>query len=200
MKKLIILLFFLAFITALSEAQNANRSGVFIELGPGISLSSQSPINDAYLEGVNIKLDRSSGPGFLVNTGYRYTRWISSAIEIKVQYQANFSHTASTSLIKFMPGYKWFAPKSMSGVIVGANIGVVLSSTGSTAEPGYVKPAGFLDPMKIGLAWSVELGYAINRHLYSCIVWDAQSTKGQTTQGVETCDWFMCAVKLGYRF
>lgn len=200
MKKIIILLLLLASLTVMSEAQNANRSGVFIELGPGFSASSESPINGAHLDGIDMKLERSTGMGFLFNTGYRYTKWISSAIEMKVQYQANFSHTASTSLIKFMPGYKWFAAKTLGGTIFGANVGVVLSSTGSIVEPGNVKPAGFLNPLKIGFAWSVELGYAINRNLYACFVWDSQYTKGQTTSEIETCTWGMFALKAGYRF
>ena len=200
MKKLLFILLSICALTFTGKAQTANRSGVFVEIGPGFSGSSESPINGAHLDGVNIKLERSTGMGFLFNTGYRYTKWKSSAFEFKIQYQGNFSHIASTSLVKFMPGYKWFAPKAASGMLFGVNAGVVLSSTGSTLEPGYVKPAGFLDPLKVGFAYSFEVGYAINRNLYACFAWDTQYTQGQTTTNLQTCQWSMYAVKAGYRF
>lgn len=200
MKKVLFIFLFVLSMTLKIEAQNANRSGVFCEVGIGYSMSSESPINGAHLDGTEIKLERSTGPGFLFNVGYRYTRWKSNAIEMKVQYQGNFSHITSTSLIKLMPGYKWFAPKSLSGTILGVNAGVVLSSTGSTLELGFVNPAGFLNPMKVGFAWSVEMGYAIKRNIYACLVWDNQNTKGQTTTTVKSLSWGMLAAKVGYRF
>lgn len=201
MKKILFLLTIMLAATASSiYAQNSNKSGVFLEAGFGWGTGSFPSIIAAKVEGTELKIIKAKGFGFEAGTGYRYAINKANAIEMKLKYEAFTNGIVPTSAIKIMPGWKWYSPKSLGGTYFGVNLGVVISSKGSTNHTGYVETAGFLSPMSTGFVYEIELGKCLNRNQYIGLFWDEQNLKGNTIHGIESRKIGMVGVQYGYRF
>lgn len=189
---------FCAFINVM--AQNANRSGIFVEAGLGFGMGSLPTIIGAELKDSELKVKKATGFGFDIATGYRYAYNKSSALELKLKYETLVKSVPATSAIKIMPGYKQFVSKALGGSYFGINAGVIISSKGSTNRLGYVETAGFLNPMSVGFAYEVELGKCLTSNQYVGLFWDYQYLKGNSIKGYEKRDYGMLGLQYGYRF
>lgn len=181
-------------------AQNTNSSGIFLEGGVGYGLGNSPTVIAAKIENNEVKLTKAEGLGFQIGTGYRYALNKTSAVEMKFKYQAFANNLKPTSMIKIMPGYKYFTPKSTGGFYYGVNASVVISSKGSSNLNGSVVTADFLNPLSIGFGFGVEMGYPLRRNQFVSFFWDYQYIKGNSIEGYETRDYGMLGLQYGYRF
>lgn len=182
------------------NAQNANRSGLFGDLGFGISLGN-SPITKAYLQSNSIKVEYGSGAGMIVGFGYRYAIGKFTAIEGKVEYMNTFKEAAATSMLRILPGGRiYFANfKNNKSIFVGANVGVALGSPGCVNSDGVTSPASFLKPMKVGFAADFEIGMSLTPQFGIGLFYNLQSIPQHHVDIHASNSWGLLGVKASYR-
>lgn len=194
-------------VTSTMLAQNANRTGIFIEVGAGYSMGN-TPMINASVSDETVHFDYTDGTGIFLDGGWRQAMSAHSALEAKIQLQFNYKNTAPTTFIKFMPGYKFFfSNKGFKNLYLGANIGVAIGS--SVAVQKYSKtnskydtlePAKAFDDKRIGLAYSTEIGYNLTSDSYIALSWEGQYIKQSSPVGYSMRNWGLIGAKFGYKF
>lgn len=200
MKKIV---FIIALLTALfsANAQNANRSGLFVDLGFGVAVGN-TPITKAYLQTNSIKIEYGEGVGAMAALGYRYAISRFTAVEAKVEYMNTFKNAAATSMFKVMPGGRYYFVnfKDNKSIFVGANIGIAIGSEGCVNTDGKTEPATFLSPMKVGLALDFELGVSLTPQMCLSAFFDMQSIPQYHAKSEDSNSWGLLGAKVSYRF
>lgn len=173
------------------QAQNANRSGVFIELQGG---SAFGTVMDKKIETNNGSLwnwDRDwyikGGLVGSVDVGYRYATSNQFAIEMKAGGWANFQDIEKTITLDMLPGVRWTSKEIIGNVsmFLSLNAGCGLS---------------FPDGVYVSIPVEVGIGFNLTNRLYlGAFVSERISVSGDyfryypkthTTAGI----------RLGYRF
>lgn len=181
MKKTLLFMMF-AVAAMCGYAQNANRSGFFLEIGAGAVVGS-SPYTDvienfAVIDGKLseiVKVKHDSGIKFNVGTGYRHAVSDNWAIELKAM-GVKYSDIA----VKLMPGARYTTKELFSNVsmYIAPNVGACL----------------YHDVERFGLGYSLALGLNLTESLSVGVVYD-----GQYIFEVES-PWGTIGVNIGYRF
>lgn len=163
MKKTLLLMMF-AIVTMCGYAQNANRSGIFLEIGaggtigdsPATEIHTSLAVNDGKLiEAVTIK--RDTGIKFNIATGYRYAVSNNWAIEMKatgVKY--------NDFVLKLMPGARYTSKELFSNVsmYIAPNIGISYDF-GAEYDP-------------CGLAFNLGVGLNLTERIYVGVNFEGQ--------------------------
>lgn len=176
MKK--ILLLFAVFIMTTNNliAQNANRSGVFLELQGGAALGDVivptdndcTPVdqrNPAYLQG---------GMTGSIDAGYRWSTSSFFAIEAKVGMWTNFADLKNTYNIRLMPGIRWTS-RDLSNTLsmyAGWNVGIGLFPSNDSRSTGLLIPIELSAGLNLGK--NLYLGIVVN-YLVNHITFDTRT-------------------------
>lgn len=188
-------------------AQNANRNGIFLELGAGYSIGNTPMKYASFSDGI-LHCEYTTAPGMYFDGGWRQAISAQSAIEGKIQFQFNFKNAGPTTLVKIMPGYKFFfRNKPLKNIYVGANAGLAIGSSVvfekfSSISDKYegLYPCKAFDPLRLGLAYTAEIGFTFSKKAYTSLSWEAQILKQGSPKGYALRNWGMVGLKIGYNF
>ncbi len=202
--KRIILLTVLAVLAVTGYAQNANRSGFFVEASAGIFnypyYSTKVNVTDNTLQNVFVTTKESTFSADF-GLGYRFTTSKYFALEIKAKCfdLANLDKSGFL-MFKLMPGIRYTTPELSSNsnisMYLALNVGAVLQLVEVGVE--------YVDLVQPGVAYDVSVGFNFTTHFYTGFIWSAQlcsvehlcTNVGST--GLTHCG--MLGLTLGYRF
>lgn len=211
MKKILMtLLIILAAIPA-AFAQNANRSGFFLELAGG-GITGDSPAIGYSVANNTVNMECAGGAALNLGFGYRLATSRHWAYEFRAEGQTSAKKPDMSLVIKILPaGFRYtsseiFGNSSIFAHLnVGGAIGAINASytrTLGTASPNMeTQYAKMFDKGSFGVAYEAGVGINITTHLYAEALWDSQvmlSTYGKNGNG--TLHWGMAGVRIGYRF
>lgn len=198
MKKLILLIagVLLAFIGV--QAQNANRTGIFIELQGGRAFGEVIHGEDYYYHSEFTYLKGGVVGG--LGVGYRYATSNSFAIEGKVNLWADFLDIGDTFNLDIMPGIRWTSKdfSSNKSLYLSLNAGFGLNPT---------------DAYSMFVPIEISVGFNLTNNLYlgvfltekMCVGGGTGSVHyyaGQSSHSVylDSRSYTSAGIKLGYRF
>ena len=166
MKKIMIIAMVMLGVAFTSNAQNANRSGFFIELSPGIYVGNtpvvdvetkQTVVGNKYvtqtiekhLSGLNIEFD----------AGYRWAFHRHWALDAKVGFSLPTSRTNEFWTIEILPGLRYTSKElgsSNVSLFAGFNAGLGIQVSEENPIFAYELKAGFnlSNRFSIGLVWN----------------------------------------------
>lgn len=193
-------------------AQNANKSGLYLDVGIGYALGNLPVVNVAF-EGSTFTFEYPNSAGMIIDAGYRYTQWKNSALDFKFQYQSVFNKITPSTVLKLMPGYVHFFRMGKGRLFyAGVNAGVAFGSKGLKSgywhETGYThsditysKPeaGGALSPGSTGLAYAIEAGITLGKLFSLSAAWDAQILNQYCSTGLKARNWGLASIKFGIR-
>lgn len=205
--KRIILLIVVAVLAMTGYAQNANRSGFFVEASAGIFnypyYSTKVNVTDNTLQDVFVTTKESTFSADF-GLGYRFTTSKYFALEIKAKCfdLANLDKSGFL-MFKLMPGIRYTTPELSSNsnisMYLALNVGAVLQLVEYEDENHY-----WGDPVQPGAAYDVSVGFNFTTHFYTGFIWSAQLcsvdhlSSNVSDIGVKHCG--MLGLTLGYRF
>lgn len=159
------------FCTAL-QAQNANRSGVFVELGAGLT-AGDSPnqageivsefiptVDNKATLNLYRKVDKTSGVCANLGVGYRWATSLHFAFELKLQAMSHVSNFTETLAINLKPGVRYTSREISGSTSLYANANVGLGS--------------FVDHATLSVPYEVGVGFNFGNNISAGLVWDAQ--------------------------
>ena len=129
MKKLLLLFVLVLSVAASSVAQNANRSGVFVEAGTGI-LVGTPPISDFKYDNNKLSFKTPKSPDINFSIGYRRAFSNAFAWEIKVEPSFAPNYTKTTFVIALIPGFRYTTKEIFgnSSLYFGINVGFAMGT------------------------------------------------------------------------
>lgn len=129
MKKIFFLLIFLGVFLTDGYAQNANRSGFFMEAGTGF-LIGNPPLQKLEWKDYTMKAYVPSGPDVNIALGYRRATSNVFAWEIKFEASGDPKAMVTTSVLAVMPGIRYTTKEIFgnSSLFFGANLGVAMGT------------------------------------------------------------------------
>lgn len=208
--KRIILLTVLAVLAMTGYAQNANRSGFFVEASAGIFnypyYSTKVNVTDNTLQNVFVTTKESTFSADF-GLGYRFTTSKYFALEIKAKCfdLANLDKSGFL-MFKLMPGIRYTTPELSSNSNISMYLAVNVGAVFQLAE-GYDYEANDgtnLTAVKFGTAYDVSVGFNFTTHFYTGFIWSAQLCSVEHLSsnvfdiGLKHCG--MLGLTLGYRF
>lgn len=211
MKKLLILFVMLTASTALSLAQNANRSGFFLEAGAGATVGS-TPRVSYTLTNNDFTFKCASGLSVDFGLGYRLRTSSHWAYEFKANAQSVTSYLKDSFVARALPvGFRYTSVEIWRNFSLYChfNIGGALAAGRGKIDPWsdlkpdahYVPVEGFDDDLGFGAACSLGLGINLTTHFYMEYCWDSQAIFGAYGKdGKGTYHWGMSGLVIGYRF
>lgn len=213
MKKFLLLLTFCLMAATAAVAQNANRSGVFIEAAVG-GTTGTTPRTSFALD--NGQLTVSHAHGTSVNFAIGARRRISSyaAYEFVIEAQAPVDAFKTQPVFKMMPiSFRFTTPEFWRNysIYINFRLGGALGNKGvldySGDEPNILQPGegstdvGLFEEVSGGAAYEIGFGVNITNHFYAGFSWDAQYMINQYRNAkTENLHWGMAGLRLGYRF
>lgn len=211
MKKLLILFVMLTASTALSLAQNANRSGFFLEAGAGATVGS-TPRVSYTLTNNDFTFKCASGLSVDFGLGYRLRTSSHWAYEFKANAQSVTSYLKDSFVARALPvGFRYTSVEIWRNFSLYChfNIGAALATNNGKIDPysdldisGNDTPIeGFKDQLGCGPACSLGIGINLTTHFYMEYCWDSQAvfnTCGNDGKGMH--HWGMSGLVIGYRF
>lgn len=204
----LILTYVLLWVSCSILAQNANRNGIFLELGVGYSIGN-TPMKSVFFSDGVLHCEYATAPGMYFDGGWRQAISTQSAVEGKVQFQFNFKDAGPTTMVKIMPGYKYFFRNNpLKNFYVGINAGLAIGSgvvfeeysTISDKKYRGIMACKAFNPLRCGFAYTAEAGFAFSRHAYIALSWEAQLLKQGSPKGYALRNWGMLGLKVGYNF
>lgn len=226
MKKLL-----LALVAALAclgmQAQNANRTGFFIEAAVGGTTGSSPRVALSY-DGSTVSQYFASGASFNISFGPRMRTSNHVAFDLRFEVQSPFSYVSSVPVLKFMPAVRYTSKEIFGNMSIYATVGVGGAigagyksfysewnwSNDTNSHYGYFNQILNADGEKVkltlgdsdpavaaGVSYTINVGLNITSHFYAGLMWDAQYMFSQPGKdGKDTCHWGMTGVQIGYRF
>lgn len=204
----------MAFTTTMATfAQNANRSGFFLEAGVGNTVGS-TPRTSFSINNEVFSVKCRSGMMVDFSFGARFRVSPHWAYEIKATAQSNADNITDNLVGRGLPiGFRYTSVEVWrnfslychfnAGVAVAANTGKFGYAVARDMTEGMtdVKLKGYEDAPGLGAAYSLGIGVNITTHFYLEYCWDAQymfNCYGKN--GKENLHWGMSGVAVGYRF
>lgn len=212
MKKLILLWLVIIFTIGGLQAQNANRSGAFVELGVGGYVGS-TPRSEIGIIDNQLMVKCLTGGAFSIGTGYRLKFSPHWAYEVKAEAQTAFNDPVNGLVGRFLPiSFRYTSAElwrnySLYGHInLGAAIAVqsgeyVDYHQSEIPVNSYVKLKGYWGEERLGPAYSLGVGVNLTTHLYVEGCFNGQvliSAWGKHSKGV--LSYGTVGVAVGYRF
>lgn len=223
MKKLIIALMVLLGAVA-AQAQNANRTGFFIEAAIGGTVG-DGPRAALSYDGTNLYEYFASGTAFNIAFGPRVQTSNHVSVDLRFEVQAPFSYLKSVPAAKFMPAIHYTSKELFGNMSLYFTIGIggAVSANYKTMadEDDWYGDYFDLDPSKVlpadgekkvlslsnspevsfGPSYLINLGLNVTNHFYAGLMWDGQYMFNQNGKnGKTTCHWGMTGLQIGYRF
>lgn len=208
MKKLFAFLMLILTAVGSVSAQNANRSGFFLEAGVGVPIGT-TPTYKLKVENDVLVGYRAGGIGYEAALGYRYALSVPCAIEIMAQFSALSSNLDSTGAISVMPGFRYTTTEILGNMSLyfGVNAGLALGkdyisyrsynySSQVISDDFYGDWAGSL-----GGTGQISFGLNITSSLSIGVAYQ-QYFMNDKLSGVEDkmLSWGTATLSLGYRF
>ncbi len=218
MKK-ILLLSLLAICTVVgASAQNANRSGIFIEAAGGGSIGN-GPLIGLSMDGPNLMGYYAGGAVLNLAVGAQFRISDHNAIGFRAEAQSNVSHFTQSLVLKAMPGLRISTDELFANIsmYINVNAGLAVADSGKPdftyyddrESEHYVVPGDgsvvkwdSIKDASLGVAYEIGVGLNITSRFYGGLVWDAQIMFDQTRDLDPTgiLHYGMAGIRLGYRF
>ena len=178
-------------------AQNANRSGSFIELAGGATVGN-SPVqsgtivsdfhpgsdnNDAVID-LYRKIEKTGGAGLSIGVGYRWATSIHFAFEVKLQAVANTTDFTKTMALNIKPDIRYTSREISGSTSLYANANIGLGT--------------FLDNSTMSVPYEVGVGFNFGNHISAGLIWDAQYALSKHEYHGK--HYGMFGIRLGYKF
>lgn len=214
MKKLLLLFALVISVAASGVAQNANRSGVFVEAGTGFLVGSV-PYSKTERNNLTVKAFKAGGPDLNLSLGYRGAT--SSVFAWQLKAEVSTASTKPTLVFALMPGIR-YTTKEIAGntsLYFGFDLGLAIGSgnvsdyrgnsinmTSDYAKIELNKNFG----KSIGAKFSLSGGLNITTALYAGLYWDYNVLSKQIfniksyVENGGTSNWGSLGIRLGYRF
>ncbi len=206
MKKLIIAL--LCVVAALAAgAQNANRTGFFIEAAIGGATGS-TPRTSIAFDGKELAAQFAGGTSFNLALGMRIKSGSHMAVDLRLEAQAPFSYVSTVPTGRFLIAPRYISSEVFGNMSIYGTVGVggaagfsyPLYCTALPTEGTYTYKVSHGD-VSPGVAYLLGVGLNITTHFSAGFVWSAQYMFNQCrTQDKENLHWGMAGLQLGYRF
>lgn len=188
MKRLIIMIVAVAAVALGTVAQNANRSGFFVELGGG-AIAGSPYVYFGKEDGAVLKgFDASLG------LGYRYALGRACAVEMKLQISAGINDNIDdSSVISFMPGFRYTTRELFgnSSMYLGFNLGTC--KFGGDYDPSAFDTYYYDNGGEgWGFSYGLTAGLNITSSWYAGLFWDGNVCSGT--------HWGVVGIRGGFRF
>lgn len=220
MKKLLLLFALVVSFAASSVAQNANRSGVFVEAGAGLFVGTPPFVKVGWKHD-KLTGQKPSGPDLNLAVGYRGATSSVFAWEFKVESSFDPGEFQHTLVLALMPGFR-VTTKEFFGntsLYFGLNAGFALGSLQriyynyTTLSTVYESSFGDGNGISGGAKVSICAGLNITHAFYAGLYWNYNILSNQigTVKNYEIDDqghniegtrnsWGSLGIRLGYRF
>lgn len=190
-------------------AQNANRSGIFVELGGGM-VAGTTPTykiecDHGVLKGYNL-----TGFGANFGAGYRIAVSRACAVEVKAEASAGMKSIGDTYVIGILPGFRYTTREILGNMSMyfGVNGGVSFSngvyrvgSYSSDIDINAVQEIYLGRDMKIGGSYGLTVGLNFTNSFYGGLFWDGYlCTEGLRGLENKLLHWGTAGLRLGFRF
>lgn len=204
--KRIILLTVLAVLAMTGYAQNANRSGFFVEASAGIFnypyYSTKVNVTDNTLQNVFVTTKESTFSADF-GLGYRFTTSKYFALEIKAKCfdLANLDKSGFL-MFKLMPGIRYTTPELSSNSNISMYLALNAGAVFQLAEKDFKDE--MYGKCYFGVAYDVSVGFNFTTDFYTGFIWSAQLCSVERlclnvgSTGLTHCG--MLGLTLGYRF
>lgn len=219
MKKVLLLLIFCVLAATAATAQNANRTGFFIEGAVG-GTTGNTPRTSYGLDNGNLTLYHAHGTSVNLTFGFRVRISRYAAYEITAEAQSPVDAIKTQPVFKVMPiSFRFTTPEFWRNYSFYFNfrVGGALGNRGKMRYLGWYYDYDFSDFINIdknsrhdfylfdevtgGVAYQIGFGLNITNHFYAGFSWDAQYMFNQyRNTKAESLHWGMAGLRLGYRF
>lgn len=206
MKKLIIFMLAAVAMALPAAAQNANRSGIFLEVGGGGVLGKSPTYKLSISDGAILQAHNLAGFGFDFATGYRYATSRFCAVEMKINAQLPMQ-SVDDFILGFMPGFRYtsreFSGNSSFFAAINAGLGLygVRYNHFTINMPN---PETNLEGSSFSPDFNYELSFGINftNAFYASFFWDGFIIDANRVNlySKQTCHWGSLGLRLGYLF
>lgn len=216
MKKYVLLILVVVAIltSGIATAQNANRSGFFLEAGIG-GLIGNTPRSSISIEDNIMYYKCISGAAMDFGFGGRFRIKSHWAYELKFEAQFPISSPYNNMIGRCLPvsfrytsleiykNYSLYTHVSLGAAIV-ANSGIITWNIDNpTLYPNTpaIEFKGFLEGVGLGPAYSLGLGVNMTTHVYAEANWNGQTIFGAYGKnGNEVINYGSIGFVVGYRF
>ena len=215
MKRFFVLTLLAVLISGIATAQNANRSGFFLEAGIG-GLVGNTPRTSIFSTDNVLYYKTLSGAAVVLGFGGRFRIGNHWAYELKIDIQSPLSSPLNNMIGRFLPvsfrytsteiyrNYSLYAHMNLGASIVG-NRGIIEwdSFDNETFYPNTPDKElnGFNGGVGIGPAYSLGIGVNITTHVYVEAFCNGQAIIGAYGKnGNEIINYGLVGILAGYRF
>lgn len=213
MKKIIPIIILLVACSTSNYAQNANRSGFFIEGGAGF-LVGNPPIKKVIWKDNVLSAVKPSGPDINLGLGYRRASSRAFAWEVKTQFSIVPS-AKNTMNLAILPGIRYTTTEifSNTSLYFGLNVGFALGTESSFYAPGmypdqnWERSPDIYDFCSVGGKINLTAGFNVSSSFYAGLYFDYSIMNSQfgrleqlETENFDVNSWGSVGVRLGYRF
>ena len=205
MKRLIFALLTMLTIAG-AMAQNANRSGFFIEAGIG-GTTGTTPRVAIIHENGEVLAKFAGGPAFDFLLGYRIKTSSHWAFDVRIGGMASFNGITSP-VFRAMPGMRYTSNELFGNVSLYCTMAVGFGFGFRNTLYNVILPENGEYKFKVdgdltfGVPYMLAVGLNITNHFYVGAVWDSQYIINtiRTNRSGENLHWGMAGLQLGYRF
>lgn len=222
MKKFLLMLLVLMAAIPGAMAQNANRSGFFLEAAVGGTTGSTPAIGYSAKDG-KVTAYCLSGTAVNFALGFRRATARHWAYEFRLEGQTSTDDFERGLTAKLLPvGFRYTSPElfrnyslffhfNLGGAIGAANVSpedVLVNSDNGGYDYNQTininsprKDAKAFDNISYGAAYELGIGVNLSNHFYVEALWDSQvmiDTFGK--EGQKALHWGMVGARIGYRF
>lgn len=215
MKKFLLMLLVLTAAIPGAMAQNANRSGFFLETAVGGITGSTPAIGYSAKDG-KVSAYCLSGTAVNFALGFRRATARHWAYEFRMEGQIDTETHGKELSARLLPiGFRYTSPELVrnNSLFFHFNVGGALVTPNASPEDalprynGHINPnsprkdAKALDDNSYGAAYELGIGVNLSNHFYVEALWDSQvmlDTFGK--EGKKALHWGMVGARIGYRF
>lgn len=210
MKRLLLLFLVSLAVLLPAMAQNANRSGFFLDAAVGAAFGKTPKVAYSVSKEGDVSILFAHGPAWDFGFGYRLRTSNHFAYEFKVEAQSTFSYIFNAGLLKAFPLSLRYTSNEISrniSLYLTGGLGMCLGPrscvrTNISYNPAidYKRRAELRD-VTAGIAYTLGFGVNLNTHLSMGLLLDAQFMFiNKTRVGKESYNWGISGLNVAYRF
>lgn len=220
MRKVLLSLVFCILAVGAAMAQNANRTGFFIEAAVG-GTTGTTPRTSYGFDNGNLTLYHAHGTSVNLTFGFRTRISRYAAYEVTAEAQSPVDAIKTQPVFKLMPlsfrfttpefwrNYSFYFNFRIGGAI--GNKGDIIEDSSwydnyvltnyITLDKDFHKDVSFYNEVSGGVAYQIGFGLNITTRFYAGFSWDAQYMFNQYRKNEpENLHWGTAGLRLGYRF
>lgn len=194
------------------KAQNANRSGFFLEAAVGGTIGDTPRVAATFSENHDFSFTYAGGTAWNFAFGQRIRTSNHFAYEVKAEVQSTTSHLMQAMTFKLYPlglrytslefwrNLSFYVTGDLGGAI--GSKGIRLSGNGwhDTIDVGETKTIRTFDPLCGGVAYAIGIGVNLTNHFNAGVIFDSQFMFRQCRFEESNLNWGIVGLKLGYIF